>query len=363
MPSRIRIKRGVTIFLRGNIWWLQVSCRGQQTKRSLDTSNQLEAIRKAARAAEASNPAAALPPVQHRVGLEQALERYEKQYLKENRASSAERSFPVVQKFVEGIGPDQPVHTITRQQVVAFRDKRAETCSRHTANGDLARVRAFCRFLQDEGLLDADICMRVKRLKVSNVAKDALPPETVAGVLKAMEGHPWLRDYVTVLAETGMRPQEAMHVRGCDLDAKNRLLHVQAWGGWQQKDSEDRTLALNDKAFEILSRRKLANGDDSLPLFVGRLRKVREHRPSFRRFKQLLPDCLKHVTLYDFRHYYATQARAAGRSLEDVKDDMGHACISTTIRWYYDKKAVKRAAPPVLTTPAEEGPKPASAQA
>ena len=339
--KRIRVGKGVSVYLRHQQYWIDSRGGGERIRRPLHTKDQSQAIQKALDILNRKSS------VQGKfLTLSEALVKYEEQYKRHNRKSSARRSMPVLKAFIASVGNERVASSLERQHVVHFRDGRAESLSPHTANGDLARIRAFANWLRAEGYLDKDPCFKVKRLKVSNVAREAISPDTVKAVLKELEPHPYFHDYVNVLANTGMRPQEALHVRGHDLLPDQKILHIRAWGDWEIKDSEDRKIVLNDTAFTVLTRRKMAHGDDSVPLFPSPRGLVYHYRNFFREYKKPLPERLKHVSPYSFRHYFATRCIAEGWRIEKLSRYLGHASIQTTQRYYVDMRAVETGAPP-----------------
>lgn len=258
------------------------------------------------------------------------------------------------------VGTGAEVAQVTRQQILSFQKMRSENVAPDTVNGDMGYLKAWLNWCRAEGLMEHDPCFKVKRIKVNRTRRHTMSPDEMEGILKAVKDDgvqrfganenlsPILHDYVLAAANTGMRPNELLHVRGCDLDVPKTLLHITAWGDWQTKDAEDRTISLNATALDIFARRKLANGDDALPLFAGREGVVRDWKNVSKELKKKLPENLGWVSLYEFRHYFATEAVKLGWSAERLRVYLGHADISTTMRYYADMKAEQVGAPPVV---------------
>jgi integrase len=291
--------------------------------------------------------------------LREALKLYEDDYVRRNRKSSFKRTIPEVRAFAEFVGLQTPLSDIKRTHLVEFHKKRGETCSPWTANNDLVRAKGFINFLRAEGLVLGDPTLKIRRFKTPTVAKEAMTPEVARTVLRVMEGHPWLHDYIRVLAETGMRPQEGLNVRGYDLDTTNRTIHVRAWGSFQVKDAEDRKLCLNDTALEVLSRRKLQVGNDAIPLFTTNKGTARNILDTYHRYKTRLrkaveyrraPTSVADATLYSWRHYFATRCVAEGWPVDKLAQYLGHATAATTLRFYADRRVMEIGAPPSTTT-------------
>lgn len=319
------------------------------------TADQLELVQRALEILSKAGPA---KPVSKNIPLGEALKLYEDDYVRRNRKSSVQRTIRVVRMFANHIGLEKTVRDIKRSHLVEFHMKRGDTCSAWTANNDLVRVKGFINFLRAEGLIDEDPTLKIRRFKTSTVANEAMSPDQAKAVLRVMEGHPWLHDYITVLAETGMRPQEGMNVRGYDLDSTNRTIHIRAWGTFQVKDAEDRKLCLNDAAFDILSRRKLVVGNDALPLFATKNGTPRKVLDVYHRYKKRLAAAVAQkrastnvlqATLYAWRHYFATRCVAEEWPVDKLARYLGHASASTTLRFYADRRVMEIGAPPQTT--------------
>jgi integrase len=344
-----------SIRLRYRTWQFRHRANGVHKDVTLRGIRDLEeAIHKAkviaAQAPPIPSAAPALPSTSIH-SLEDALDAYEEQYAKQNRKSSLSRTMPTLRAFVEWIGKDRRPYCLVRQHLIAWRDQRAEKVSRATVNSDLQRMKAFVNWLRAEGLVEGDPTFKVRKMKVPSIAKEAMSPETVEATLKALEAVPWLRDYAAVLANVGLRPQEALHIRSCDVDDKKQLLRIRAYPGWEIKDYEDRTLALNDTAYAILLRLKLATAAEK-PVFASPEGKAWEYRNfATRAWRVSLPADLKGIAPYAFRHYFATQAVARGMRIEALSRYLGHQSVLTTQRYYADMRAMETGAPPVTTQP------------
>jgi integrase len=68
----------------------------------------------------------------------------------------------------------------------------------------------------------------------------------------------------------------------------------------------------------------------------------------YHELKKKLPQNLAWVGLYEFRHYFATEAVKRGWPAEKLRLYLGHADIATTLKYYADVKAEQVGAPPVI---------------
>jgi integrase len=361
IPVRVDGEQVGSIFLRSGSsnWWFDL-LRPFRKQFSLGTSNEDEAQELAKqKAAEAPKIPTAPTFAEKRERAKQAenlgraLVRYLRGYKKENRHSSWSRARRPLSAFVTFCGGWRKAPSvITRKVMIAYRDERAEKATRATANGDLSRAKAFVNWMRAEELIEGDPTFKVKRLKMSTVAEEAISPAAVAGVIKGF-GEGWLADLAVVLANVGLRPQEALNVRACDVDEKQRLLRVRPWElngyKWQVKDYEERALALNDVALAVLMKRHKTREGEGL-LWPSPTGKAWDYDNFAKLWRKALPATLRGMAYpYAFRHYFATQAVLAGWPIEKLSKYLGHANISTTQRYYADMRALTQiGAPPVL---------------
>lgn len=308
-------------------------------------------------------PVPVAPPApKHVENLGRAIVRFLRQYAKENRNSSLQRVRDSLRCFLNFAGGwRMSVTTLNRKLLIAFRDMRAETCSPATVNSDMQRVKTFVNFCRAEELIEGDPTFKVKKLKTSGIAKEAVSAANVEAAIKAFERKGdcredwnWLADLCVILANCGLRPSEALHIRACDVDTDSGLLKIRAWEKdgykWAIKDHENRSLKVNDAALVVLLRRKLATKLEDGLLFPAPMGGPWDYDNFAKIWRKALPKKLRGVVVpYSLRHYFATAAVKAGWPIEKLSRYMGHASIATTQKHYADMRALSETgAPPVL---------------
>jgi integrase len=302
------------------------------------------------------------PKVERPPTLWGAVRRYIEMYRLENRESSYRRLRPTLRhfaKFVGGMGIDP--RTITTEQLEEFRNLRARQATKGEANGDLTRMLAFCRWMRDKKLVPITEPLNVRKFAVDRRAKQAPTAVVVQNLLEAAQGH-WIADWCELAANLGTRPQELLHVRRCDVDLKKQLLRIEAWEkdgyAWRVKDHENRALALNRAAVQILERLTRGPAPADALLFPAPDGGPWEYHNWRRRaWKVAVPRVIRRlVAPYDLRHYFATQAAAAGWPVKKLSRYLGHCNTLVTERYYVDDRTLcEVGAPPVLTKRAAQG--------
>lgn len=201
-------------------------------------------------------------------------------------------------------------------------------------------IRAWARWCRKSGLVpvcalaDAELPkerqnpVEVATLEAYRAALDATPPNTWA-------------DEFRVYLGSGLRRAELLHLRWEDIDLEQGLVHVRNRKGWSPKGRKDRIVGLTQEAREAMAR------------ITAKRRKPDTLGPYMNDKGKLTvdPGTLSHAwydwtkarglptRLHALRHAHATAAVENGAILTDVQAQLGHAQITTTMR--YVKKSAE----------------------
>jgi site-specific recombinase XerD len=212
----------------------------------------------------------------------------------------------------------------------------------------------FCHWLEHEGIIEKPITTRFSLPKVEQKFIPTFTPDDVSKLLAACdEGsrnrphvHKALtarnRAIVSVLVDTGIRRQELVNLRLCDVDRDLRLLTVHRKGNkWQQVPiSREGFKPLHEyltkyrpqlarMAGKTVARKEDAVflADDGEPLKAEGVSKL------FLRLRKRAGIKGKLVSAHNCRRYMATTQLAMGRSPLDVQRQMGHTTLQMTNRY------------------------------
>jgi integrase len=201
----------------------------------------------------------------------------------------------------------------------------------------LKYVRTVLRAAGAEGHLQPDALLRgLSRPRVGPSGAWTLPsPEQVGAILRCCD--PQLRALAACMAFAGLRPAEALGLRGEDIDRVARQITVERQIQWKQggpsavapKHGSHRTVPVSAELLAMLPRR------DGW-LFTGP-RDGRPLRPEDvrRRWHQAaaaagVARCRVHV----LRHFYASGLIAAGCDVVAVQRALGHSSAAITLGVY-----------------------------
>jgi len=128
-----------------------------------------------------------------------------------------------------------------------------------------------------------------------------------------------------MIISTGCRHGEIRLLRWDEVSLKDKCLHL--------KDSKtgSKTIPLNETAIKIL--KNIQKKENQNYVFPGKIHGHPIH--SFHDTWNIIREKtnLKHVTIHDLRHTFASLGIKAGLSLYDISKLLGHSNISTTMRY------------------------------
>lgn len=229
-----------------------------------------------------------------------------------------------------------------------------DTLSDSTVHNYSLVTMIFCHWLEDEGVIEQPITTRFKLPHMTEKFIPTFIPDDVDKLLAACEegdkAKPRLRKALTsrnraivsVLIDTGIRRQELVNLRLCDVDTSMRVLIVHRKGDkWQQvpisregfkalyeylKKHRSYLASLNGGS-EVRKEDAVFLADDGKPLTISGVSKL------FGRLKRRTGITGKRVSPHNCRRYMATTQLAMGRSELDVMRQMGHTTLEMTNRY------------------------------
>lgn len=250
-------------------------------------------------------------------------------------AKSRKKSLPEDQRLLKHLklyfGADTPLTEITAARIAAYRDERlaATSIRRKDANGQarklslasvnrpLALLRHLLKLAHEEwGVLPT--LPRIRTLRGEQPRLRWLTPEEAQRLLGATKGD--LRDIVELILFTGLRRGEALALDWAHVDRARGVILVPT-----SKSGKRREVPLCGPADAVLERR--GPGEAGL-VFPGGWDRYRGAWERAVRAAKLVD-----VRLHDLRHTFASWAVQRGVSLPEVKELLGHATITMSLRY------------------------------
>ncbi len=205
-----------------------------------------------------------------------------------------------------------------------------------TVSRNLASIRSFFRFMQNDGIVSQDPTINLHSLKINKKLPEVLTSEEIECLLN----QPDVRDakgcrdkaMLELLYATGMRVSEMIDLNMSDVDMdigyincnkgkKMRVIPVYSIAKKAVKDYIDnaRPQLIRDK-------------EDAGNLFVNYTGSKMTRQGFWKIIKQyaLLANIKKDITPHTLRHSFATHLLENGADLKSIQEMLGHTDISST---------------------------------
>ena len=200
-------------------------------------------------------------------------------------------------------------------------------------------INTFFRFLTVNDYISQNPMLKTKRPKINTEhTVTYLSKSEIAKVMNSIDknytGNMLTRDkaIIGLALATGMRVSALVQINIEDIDFEHNSVKV------IEKRTKTRTLYFGDNTKELLqdwieTRSKYYGNVDTTALFLSQ-RKRRITTNGVRNIvEKYTKDINKHITPHKLRATAATQAAAAGISVQTIQDMYGHGSIQTTMRY------------------------------
>lgn len=126
----------------------------------------------------------------------------------------------------------RPLDQLKRRAIERWLESVGELAPQ-TRRNMLGTVRSFCRWLVEEGVIDADPCAKVPRIRRPRTVPRALPTKDVGELLDALPDQR-ARAIVTLMVGCGLRCIEVARLTVPDFDPAARTLSITGKGGHER---------------------------------------------------------------------------------------------------------------------------------
>jgi integrase len=270
----------------------------------------------------------------------------------EGTLTTYRRTLAVVQRFFAGnplvsaITPDHiREYLVWRRTELSgtrrARGQRRETSAR-TREKDFVTLRTMLNYAVDMGYIEQNPVKRTLRpLPAPKQERRTLSPDEIERLIAACEDRPMLRMWVFLLADTGMRPGEAVALHWEDVDLEAGYITIGRHR--PTKTKRMRTVPLSPRLRvalrEHFARHRFPHGS---PYLLHHLTARRHHRAGeaihglSRAFgaAAIRAGLPSETTPYWLRHSFATNLAEAGASAVQLSEFLGHTSFETTKKFY-----------------------------
>lgn len=225
------------------------------------------------------------------------------------------------------------IDAITSWDIERYRASRAESLTKATSNRDLALFRYMFNLAVKWGFLAASPVAGVKQYKEDDRPMRVLSVEEEKALLASSPPH--LQTLVVTALNTGMRRGELLSLQWDAIDFKERTITVR-----YSKSGRARHIPMNEVLFNALRGARPA--DAFGPVFTYKGASVSDVKTAF--LRSVARAGIRECRFHDLRHTFATRLVLAGVDLATVKELLGHASITTTMKYAHPAPEHRRAA-------------------
>ncbi|MHC4183839.1 MAG: tyrosine-type recombinase/integrase [Planctomycetota bacterium] len=224
------------------------------------------------------------------------------------------------------------IREIKRNDIESYVEhKQDQRLKLTTVRLELTRVRAFIRFLIDQGEVPHDVLSRKIMIKLLDTLPRAIDPEDLRGFLSVIDN---IRDnaFVLLLLRTGMRIGELLNTKPVDINLKDKKIPIYE----AMKTGVGRVVYYSEDAGAALGKWLKKRDSSRDYLFYGQGNKGLGYsaaRSVFMKYIEKAGLTHKGYTVHCLRHTYASELLNAGMRLEHLQKLMGHTSAEVTRRY------------------------------
>lgn len=321
----------MALYRRGRIWYADYYADGVRIQESTGMANRREAEKFWALRLSAVQRGVFVKPINI------TLKEFGARYIEFAKAHkrSWKRDVQMLSNLTTFFG-EPKLREITPLRVEEYQQARVKEVSPATSNRELALLKHMFNVAERWGQHQGTNPVRlVKFLPENNFRFQTLTAEEEQRLLEASP--PYLREMVLFAINTGLRTNEIFNLRWEDVDIEQARLKMIV-----KKNQKPLSLPLNDTAFGIVEARQgIKHGSYVFynPMTGDRFKDVKGAlAAAVKRAK------LGKVTWHMFRHTFASRLTRQGVDIVTVKELLGHANISVTMRYAHSNDDAKRRA-------------------
>jgi integrase len=318
----------VRIFVRGGTWHANFQEDGRQVRRSLKTSNKKTALRKA-RALDAELVAGTHKEATKPASITEVITAYDLFLVCEGRSNGTldiyRRVFRLAKELAVALGVKR-IDEIDIRFIDAYRAMRKDAgLAAKTIYTELTVLRQLVNFALSRKMVAADPLAGLRLKKPKPTQQPCWTRAEIQTILAA--SLPESRPVFELLAETGVRIGELIHLTWDDVDVANNVIRIRPKQGWKPKSGDQRAVPMSRRVGDLLSQLP-RRGEWIFTAAVTTRHPKPGRMMSPRRLLKSLKRVLKRLGLpghlHTFRHSFISAALMGGTPEAVVREWVGH---------------------------------------
>jgi integrase/recombinase XerD len=255
-------------------------------------------------------------------------------YRQNRRPNTLELNYTSIRFFLEYLKKAGLSHIegVTRSNLEGFVEHEQDRGMKPVSvKGRLGSVKAFLRFLIEEGVIRHEVLSRSISVKVPDSLPRAMAPEDVRGLLAVVDGTR-NRAMVLILLRTGMRIGEVLALRMEDINLSEQKVFIYE----AMKTGVGRVVYFSADAKDAINAWLNEKDPREDVLFYGRKYETLTYaaaRAMFVRYLKKAGLSEKGYTIHCLRHTFASELLNAGMRLECLQPLLGHTSVEVTRKY------------------------------
>lgn len=277
------------------------------------------------------------------------------EYLKYQKEVKQKRSWKEDERHLRGLNRlfgDKKLSQITSKDIDDYKYSRSQEVAAATVNRELSTLRTLYnlakrwkKFFGDNPVSESGL------FGEENTKERILSYEEEQLLLDSSADH--LKPIIITALNTGMRKGELISLKWKNIDFDNGLITVRKE---VSKSNKPRKIPLNSKLRQVLLEQKLKTGFNEYVFLNPSGDPYTRHDSLKRSFEGACSRAnINGLRFHDLRHTAATRMVEAGVNIVAVSRILGHASITTTMRYAHPDDSLKGAVESLSAKPENKG--------
>jgi len=265
------------------------------------------------------------------------LENLQKEVLEYAKNNMANSTFDLYKKAINNLIKflgNKTIESISYLELERFKNHRAETVSKTSANMEIRTIKAILNFAVRSGFITKNPAAEIKQFKLPEKEKLSFSQTDLEKLFGAITD-PLIGRIALFGLNTGCRLSEILNIQIKDINYEERYFIIRNKADFKTKTGKIRVIPFSEGAERIVMPLKGKSGDRYLFSFKGPFRLNRDFvSQKFKKYHRAagLPEKFHFHCL---RHTFITNLIKAGAPINFVKELAGHSDIQTTMGYVH----------------------------
>lgn len=252
------------------------------------------------------------------------------EYAKNNMANSTYELYKkAINNLINFLG-NKRIANVTYLELEKFKNHRAETVSKTSANMEIRTIKAIMNFAVKSDFILKNPAANIKQFRLPEKEKMSFSKQDLEQVFNVITD-PIIGRIVIFALNTGLRLSEILNIQIKDINYEERYITIRNKADFKTKTGKIRLIPFSEGSERIVSPFKGKSGDRYLFSFKGSIRLNKDYvSQKFKKYLRIagLPEKFHFHCL---RHTFITNLIKAGAPINFVKELAGHSDIQTTM--------------------------------